>query len=117
MRFIRPEKKSITAILMKRGIVFLAVMLLLTGFLYAAGTAQGFTDQTQLLLLGLALTEGLALAAGALYGMVLSLWFLPRNRNRRAFLGAGAYLALGLFGMLISALAAFILVLAGGNTL
>jgi hypothetical protein len=117
MRFIRPEKKTITAILMKRGVIFLAVMLLLTGFLYAAGTAQGFTDQTQLLLLGLALTEGLVLAMGALYGMVSHLWLFLRNRNRRVFLGIGAYIALGLFGMLISALAAFILVLAGGNIL
>jgi hypothetical protein len=117
MRFIRPEKKTITAILIKRGVVFLAMMLLLTGFLYAAGTIQGFTDQTQLLLLGLARKEGLGLAAGALYGIISNLWFFPLNRNRRVFWGTGAYIFLGLFGILMSALAAFILVLVGGNTL
>jgi hypothetical protein len=116
MRIARPEKKNIAAILVKRGVIFLAAMLMLTVFLYAIGTIQGFTDQTQLLLLGLSLAEGLSLAAGSIYGIIFNLWFILRGGASRLLWGTGAYIALGLFGVLVTALSAFILVLAGGNS-
>jgi hypothetical protein len=116
MRFVRPEKKSIVAILVKRGVIFLGLMLMLTVFLYAVGTIQGFTDQTQALLLGLSLAEGLSLAAGSIYGIVFNVLFILRGGSYRLFWGTGAYIALGLFGVLITALSAFILALAGGNS-
>jgi hypothetical protein len=117
MRFTRPEKKTLVSILIKRGAVFLAVLLLLTVFLYIIGTIQGFTDQTQLLLLDFSLMGGLSLAAASIYGLISSLWLILRGPNRRPFFWAGAYIVLGVFGMVITALAAFILVLAEGNSL
>jgi hypothetical protein len=115
MPSFRPEKKPVIAILVKRTILFFFFLCALTVFLYAIGTAQEFMDRTQLMLLRLAVVFGLSLAAGSLYGIALNCWFAFHDRKYRFFTGAGAYIILGLFGVAIATMAAFIIVAAGGN--
>jgi hypothetical protein len=117
MPYFRPEKKPVIAVLVKRAILFFFFLCALTVFLYGVGTAQEFMDRTQLLLLRLSVVFGLSLAVGSLYGIVLNCWFGFHDRKYRFFAGAGTYIALGLFGVAIATLAAFIIVAAGGNSI
>jgi hypothetical protein len=111
----RPEKKPVIVILVKRAILFFFFLCVLTAFLYGIGTAQGFTDRTQLMLLRLSVISGLSLAVGSLYGIALNFWLALHDRKYRFFTGAGMYIILGIFGTLMATLAAFIIVAAGGN--
>jgi hypothetical protein len=115
MPVIRPEKKPVIAILVKRAILFFFFLCALTVFLYGIGTVQEFMDRTQLMLLGLSVLFGLSLAVGSIYGIALNFWLIFHNRRYRFFGGAGLYIVLGLFGAAIAALAAFIIVASGGN--
>jgi hypothetical protein len=115
MSSFQPEKKPIIAILIKRAILFFFFLCALTAFLYGIGTAQEFTDRTQLMLLRLSVVFGLSLAVGSIYGIVLNCWLVFHDRKRRFFTGAGLYTALGIFGAAVATLAAFIIVAAGGN--
>ena len=115
MSSFRPEKKPVIVILVKRAILFFFFLCALTVFLYGIGTAQEFMDRTQLLLLRLAVVFGLSLAVGSRYGIALNCWLVFHHRKRRFFTGAGAYMLLGLFGVAMAAMAAFIIVAAGGN--
>jgi hypothetical protein len=105
-------------------------MCLLTVFLYAIGTIQGFMDSTQMMLLRLAAALGFFLAAGSVYSLVMkfTLFFweetrrqdpasAPRGeRSRRAkvlrtvkTLGWGIlYLVMGALGTVIALAALFI---------
>jgi hypothetical protein len=127
MRISRPEKKTVIEILVKRTVTFFFGMCLLTILLYGIGTAQGFMDITQLLLLRLTVVLGLFLGVGSVYGIILALWLAWKGVRKGAQKGAlgglrfrhiggiGGYLLLGLFGMLVALMGAFILVTAGGN--
>ncbi|MDR0597027.1 MAG: hypothetical protein LBG14_00790 [Treponema sp.] len=115
MSFFRLEKKPIIAILVKRAILFFFFLCALAVFLYGIGTAQEFTDRTQLMLLRLSVIFGLSLAVGSIYGIALNFWLAFRDRKYRFFAGAGLYIVLGIFGAAIATLAAFIIVAAGGN--
>jgi hypothetical protein len=117
MKISRPKKKPIIVILVKRTVFFFLTMCFLTLFLYGIGTAQEFMDITQLLLLHLAMLLGIFLAAASVYGMILDFWLVFHNRKFRYLYGAGAYLFLGLFGVLITVLTAFIMAAAEGNML
>jgi hypothetical protein len=115
MRISRPEKKTIIEILVKRTVTFFFGICLLTLFLYGIGTAQGFMDITQLLLLRLSIVLGLFLGVGSVYGIVLALWLARKGLKLRYIGGIGGYLLLSLFGILVVLIAAFIVVAAGGN--
>jgi hypothetical protein len=71
-------------------------------------------DKTQLMLLNGGLVLGLILGLSAIYGFILETWFIFR-RGRRYVRGAGAYMILGICGILIAALAAFIIAFTKGN--
>lgn len=114
MKISRPEKKPIIAILVKQTVSFFLGMCVLTIFLYGVGTAQGFMDITQRMLLRLALREGLFLGVGSGYGIMVDCWLLFCGKFRYVS-GIGVYMILGIFGIAVAALAAFILVVAGGN--
>jgi hypothetical protein len=111
----QPKDKPIIAILVKRAILFVLFLCVLTMFLYGIGTVQEFMDRTQLMLLRLSVIFGLSLAVGSIYGIALNCWLVFHNRNYRFFTGAGLYIVFGLFGALIATLAAFIIVATGGN--
>jgi hypothetical protein len=109
----RPLKKPLIAILVRRAALFFFFLCVLVVFLYSIGTAQEFMDRTQLLLLRVSVVLGLSLAVGSVYGIILSVWF--RGKENRFLGGIGLYTALGIFGTAIATLAAFIMVVAGGN--
>ncbi|MDR2102241.1 MAG: hypothetical protein LBP43_06690 [Treponema sp.] len=87
----------------------------MTIFLYGIGTAQGFMDITQLMLLRLIIILGIFLGIGSVYGIILALWLIRRGLKFRYVGGIGGYLLLSLFGILTALIAAFIVVTAGGN--
>ncbi|GHT87481.1 hypothetical protein FACS1894137_14840 [Spirochaetia bacterium] len=112
----RPVKKPILVILVKRAALFFFFLCLLAVYLYGIGTAQEFMDRTQLLLLRLCVINGISVAVASAYGIILNLWFILHKRKYRfPGGGAGMYIVLLLFGIAIAVLAAFIIVLAGGN--
>jgi hypothetical protein len=115
LRISRPEKKPVIEILVKRTVTFFFGMCLLTIFFYAIGTAQGFMDITQLMLLRLTITFGIFLGVGSVYGIILALWLARKGLKVRYIGGIGSYLLLSLFGILAAFVAAFIVVTAGGN--
>jgi hypothetical protein len=113
----RPVKKPILVILVRRAVLFFFFLCVLTVYLYGLGTAQQFMDETQLLLLRLSVVLGLSLAVGSLYGIILNGWLIVHKRKYRFLGSVGLYIALGIFGIAIVTLAAFIMVAAGGNRL
>ena len=114
IKITRPEKKSILAILIKWTVSFFFGLCVFTMFLYGIGNYQGFMDNTQLMLLNGAVILGLILGLFSFYGFILDIWFMLRG-SLRYIGGIGLYIILSLFGILIAALAAFIIVLTGGN--
>jgi hypothetical protein len=115
MNFSQLSGSPLIFVLVRRLVVFFFVMSLLTIFLYVIGTGQEFMDNTQLLLLRIALFLGLFLSAGSIYGIALGLWRAIRCRKFRYIAGAGAYILSGIFGAALGALAAFIASAAEGN--
>jgi hypothetical protein len=111
----RPVKKPIIVILVRRAVLFFFFLCVLVVYFYGIGTAQEFMDRTQLLLLRLSVILGLSLAISSLYGTVLNVWLIVHKRKYRFLGAAGLYLVLGIFGIAIATLAAFIMVAAGGN--
>jgi hypothetical protein len=111
----RPVKKPIIIILVKRAVLFFFFLCVLVAYLYGLGTAQEFMDRTQLLLLRLSVILGLSLAAGSLYGIILNVWLIVHKRKYRFLGDIGLYLVLGILGVALATLAAFIMVAAGGN--
>ncbi|MFP3041768.1 hypothetical protein LQZ19_08085 [Treponema primitia] len=115
MPAFRPLKKPFIAILVKRAVLFFFFLSLLVVYLYGIGTAQEFMDRTQLLLLRLSVILGLSLAVSSIYGIILNVWIIVHDRRYHFLGGAGFYIALGILGIAIATLAAFIMVAAGGN--
>jgi hypothetical protein len=112
------------SVLVNRGVFFLFLMCLLVFFLYAIGTAQGFMDSTQLLLLKLESVLDVSLAAGALGHAVMDLIrFLRkapvslRGRDKRIgnLLGALGFFVLGIAGILAALATLFVITVSGGN--
>jgi hypothetical protein len=115
MYIFRPPKKSILVILVKRAVFFFFTMCIFTVFLYGIGTIQGFMDITQQIMLHLAIILGFSLAVGSIYGILLDLWFVFYEKNRRFLGGIGGYIGMGLFGAVIATAATFIVVVSRGN--
>jgi nitrate/nitrite transporter NarK len=111
----RPEKKPIIAILVKRTVFFFFSLCFLTVFLYGIGTAQEFMDITQMFLVRVSIVLGLFQAVGAIYGLILDLWFVLHDRKYRFLKGAVVYSILGALGIFVAAMGAFIVVVSGGT--
>ncbi|MDR2078976.1 MAG: hypothetical protein LBP74_04560 [Treponema sp.] len=73
-------------------------------------------DTTQYVTLRLAIVMGFSLAVGSIYGILLDLWFIFRRKKYRFLWGIGGYISMGVFGVVIAALATFIVVISGGNS-
>jgi len=89
-------------------------MCLLTGFLYVLGTIQGFMDETQFILLRLAVVFGISLVVSSFFGILLDLAFLLKNRKLRYFGGIFLHVFFVFFGGSIIILASFINIISGG---
>jgi len=112
---MRPRRKPLIVLLVKRTVLFLSVVCALIIFLYAIGTVQEFLDSTQIGLLRAASSLGLLVAAGAAYGCVLDVWAAVALRNRRFLLGSGAYLLTAALGLAAAAFASGLLAVIAGN--
>jgi hypothetical protein len=110
-----PGNKRIFFTLLKGGILFFLGLCLFSLFLYAAGTRQGFTDRTQLLLLRLSRDLGFALSFCSAWGLIFCFFRISRGPRLRLVLGIGACLALCAFGFAVNLLASFIIAATGGN--
>jgi hypothetical protein len=95
--FSRFSKEKLLYLLVNRTVIFFFLMCLLTLFLYAAGTFQGFMDSTQLSLLKLYETLGILLAVTSLCGTAIDFDRFIRIKKMRYLLRAGAYLFLVIF--------------------
>jgi heme/copper-type cytochrome/quinol oxidase subunit 3 len=110
-----PERKRIIFTLFKGAALFFFGLCLLSLFLYAAGTRQGFTDAAQLLLLRLSRLLGLALSVCSAWGMICCVFPKFRDSRFRWILWAGACLLLCAFGAAVNLLTSFIIAASEGN--
>jgi len=108
-------KEKLLPIMANRTVIFFFVMCLLTIFLYAAGTIQGFIDSTQFALIRLYVVLGIFLTVCSGCGMFLNLGLLFRFKKTRYLLGAGLYILLVIFGAATVLLAMFIIAISEGN--
>ena len=115
MAFPRYLKEKLLPILASRMVIFFFLMCLLTLFLYAAGTVQGFIDSTQLSLLRLYVILGIFLTAASACGMLLELRRFFKVKTRRYLFQAGLYLFFVFFGAATVLTAMFIITVSGGN--
>jgi hypothetical protein len=115
LKIFRLFDDTLFPLLVNRTVLFFLVLCLLSLFLYAIGTVQGFMDDTQLFLLRLGVGLSGLLALSSLYGMILDLYLFFRQKKRRFILAAGLYAFLGIFGGVIAASALFIISAAEGN--
>jgi len=113
MGFSRFSKERLLPILINRTALFFFIMSVLTLFLYAAGTVQGFTDATQFTLLALYSVLGIFLTITAISGIILDLGRFVSAKKGRYFLRAGGYLFLVIFGIVTVLAVMAILALSG----
>lgn len=110
-----PWDKQILFSLSKAAVIFFLGLCLFSLFLYAAGTRQGFADDTQLFLLGLSRNLGLSLSLCSLWGIFLCIFLVIRGPRFRLALRMGLYLFLCSFGIAVNLLVSFIIAAAEGN--
>jgi hypothetical protein len=113
MGFSRFSKERLLPILVNRTALFFFVMSILTLFLYAAGTAQQFTDSTQFTMLALNSVLGIFLTITAIFGIILDIGRFISTKKGRYFLRAGGYLFLVIFGAVTVLVVMAILALSG----
>jgi len=113
MGFSRFSKERLLPILVNRTALFFFVMSILTLFLYAAGTAQQFTDSTQFTLLALNSVLGIFLTITAIFGIIFDLGRFISAKKGRYLLRAGGYLFLVIFGAVTVLVVMAILALSG----
>ena len=115
MDFFRFKKKRLLPILVNRAAIFFFLVCLLTMFLYAAGTVQGFIDSTQLFLLRLYTVLGILLTLSSTLGIILSFGRFFRVKKTRYLLRAGGYIFLAVFGVVTVLVVVFIVAVSRGN--
>jgi hypothetical protein len=110
-----PEKKGIIFTLFQGAALFFFGLCLFSLFLYAAGTRQGFTDTTQLLLLRLSRYLSLALSVCSAWGILRCMFPKFRPPRFRWVLNIGAGILLCAFGVAVNLLTSFIIAASEGN--
>jgi hypothetical protein len=115
MKFSRPRKKPLIVLLVKRTVLFFFFASIMIILLYIVGTVQEFMEITQRILLRLLVITSIFLSIAALYGSLLDVGFLIAKHRKQFILGIFSYLLLIAFGVGISIIASFLLVLIGGN--
>jgi hypothetical protein len=76
------EKNPLLLMLVRRSVIFFALMGFFSVFLYGLGTRQGFTDAAQFLLIRLSSIFGILLFCAALCGFLLNFVFFLHFRFR-----------------------------------
>jgi hypothetical protein len=126
------EKNPLLLMLIRRSVIFFALIGFFSVFLYGLGTRQGFTYAAQFLLIRLSSIFGLLLFCAALCGFLLSFMFFLHFRFRfrkppgpvHAVPGAGHfhffqnlwfYTGMMIAGLAAAVFMAFILALTDGN--
>ncbi|MDR0709282.1 MAG: hypothetical protein LBF77_04370 [Spirochaetaceae bacterium] len=124
-------RNPLLLMLVRRGVIFFALMGLFSVFLYGLGTRQEFTDPTQFMLIRLSIVFGILLSCGAAYGFALNFAFFFRFRFLKTanpvYAGPGSghfhffrnlwfYISLTILGLIIAFGMAFILAITGGNS-
>jgi heme/copper-type cytochrome/quinol oxidase subunit 2 len=125
------DRNPLILMLVRRGVIFFALMGLFSVFLYGLGTMQEFTDPTQFMLIRLSIFFGILLFCSAVYGFVLNFAFMFRFRFRKktrviaAGPGSGHfhffrnlwfYTNMAILSLLITLGMAFIMAVTGGNS-
>ena len=108
-------KEKLFPMLVSRTVIFFSFMCLLTLFIYAAGTFQGFIDSTQLSLLKLYLVLGIFLAITSVLAAIVNVRRFLRNKKLRYLLRAGGYVLLAFGGIITVMAVMFIITVAKGN--
>ena len=116
MGFFSFQNKKLLPILVNRMTIFFFLACIVTLFLYAAGTVQGFVDTTQLFLLRIYTIPGILLCAASILGIILNIVRFLQAKKKRYLFRAGGYLLLVLFGIVTVLTVVFIMALSGGNT-
>ena len=109
------SKEKLFPILVNRTVIFFFLMCLLTLFVYAVGTIQGFVDSTQLALLRLYTILGIFLTVMSICGVVIDLQRFFRKKMLRYLVRAGGYFILVISGFISVLLVFFIITLSRGN--
>ena len=109
-------KEKLLPILVSRTVIFFFLMCLVTLFLYAAGTVQGFIDSTQLSLLSVYVALGIFLTVVSAGGMVINLGRYLEARKIRYLFRSGGYMFLIIFGSLTVLAVMLIISMASGNS-
>ena len=115
MNFSLSAREKLLPILINRTVLFFFFMSLLTLFFYLAGTAQGFIDSTQFLLLRVYTILGIFLAFTSASGVILDLGRLIKTKKIRYLFRAGGYAFLVIFGILSVLVVMSIFVISGGD--
>ncbi|GAB1482776.1 hypothetical protein MASR2M78_15920 [Treponema sp.] len=102
-------------LLVKRSVFFIFALNFLSLFLYAIGTAQGFLDSNQIILLRVSSALGLLEGIAAFYGFIFSLFITLYRHKYNYLVGTLVYFFLAILGFFIAALISFILVALSGN--
>ena len=114
MRSIIKFTGKFPVIVANRIVLFFFLMCLFTGFLYVLGTVQGFMDDTQFILLGLARTLGILLASSSFFTIILSFVFYLISKKLRYLGGVLLHAFFGFFGVGLTFVSSFIVVISGG---
>ena len=115
MDFSQGLKDRILPVLINRATVFFVSMSVLTLFLYAIGTMQGFVDSTQFALLRFYSILAVFLITTAIFGLVLNVMRYIRQRKKRYIFRSIVYFFLALFGVATVLAVMFIFTMAEGN--
>ena len=116
MYFPHNLKEKLLPILVSRTVIFLFVLCILTLFLYAAGTVQGFIGSTQLALLSIYVVLGIFLTIASIGGVAVDLYRFFKNRKIRYLLRAGGYMLLMIFGSITVLAIMVIITIASGKS-
>ena len=108
-------KEKLLYILVSRTVIFFLIMCLLTLFLYAAGTMQGFIDSTQLSLLKLYEILGIFLLVTSICGIVLNLERFWKIKKKSYLFRAGGYLLIVVFSIVTIFMVMTIIALSRGS--
>jgi hypothetical protein len=111
----KPKKTLLLIQLVKRTVIALTALCVLSIFLYALGTRIDFMDRTQLWLLRSISLFGLLMGIGAVYGFLLDLGYSIFSRQPHFMWGALVYVALSVSGIIVAGIANFILVTLSGS--
>ncbi len=113
MKITRPVHKPFPVLLAKRVCLFLLFICALSLWLYALGNAQGFMEKTNLMLLGIAASAGVAAVFASIAGIILSLPLLFSGKFRY-MIGIVFYVLAAVLGCAAAVFSYFLLILAGG---